>query len=108
MNKIIGIVFIALLIPMAAQGNDRYQEMKKWLRAHEAEERQAEKDEAKAEKERLKKIQNCARAKDYAERYERSRALYRFDEKGERRFLSDEERAQAQQRMDDAVQKWCN
>ena len=108
MKNLIGISLIAFLLPVISHANDRYQQMQKWLDAHEAEQRQAEQDAAKAEKERKKRIQNCAKAKDHSQRYQRAGRLYSFDEKGERRYLSDDERVQAQQRMAGAVDKWCN
>ena len=108
MKKLLWISMLVFLLSHVVQANDRYKQMQRWLQAHEAEQQQAEQDAAKAEKDRLKKIQNCARAKDYSASYERAGRLYTYDEQGKRRFLSDEERAQEQQRMAGAVDKWCN
>ena len=48
----------------------------------------------------------CVRAKDQLENYKRS-ALYRLDEKGERIYYSEEQRTNAINRYQQAIQKNC-
>jgi len=54
------------------------------------------------------KVQNCARAKDRAHRYERAGGLYKFDDKGERTYLNKQKRAEAEERARSEVEKWCD
>lgn len=94
--------------PLAYADNERQQEMQRWLRAHEAEQQQEERDEAKQQQREAQQVQNCARAKDRARRYERAGGLYEFDDKGERAFLNKERRAEAEERARREVEKWCD
>lgn len=108
MKTLIWMTLFVLLLPVTTQANDRYQQMQQWLKANEAEQRQTEADEAKSELQQLEKTRNCAIAKDRVARFERSSRLYTFDEKGERKFLSDEERSQAEKIAAGEIERWCN
>ena len=101
-------IFLLMIQPLAYADNERHQEMQRWLRAHEAEQQQEQRDEARRQENEAKRAQNCGRARDRASRYERAGGLYEFDENGERKYLNKEKRAEAEAWAQSEVEKWCN
>ncbi|MES9818084.1 MAG: DUF4124 domain-containing protein [Candidatus Thiodiazotropha sp.] len=92
--------------PTAGQ-DDRQKEMQRMLDVY-AEER-AERKEAKQKQlaERKKRKQNCVRAKDRYSSHLRATGIYNLGNDGERRYLSDEERARHIRRLKADIARWC-
>ncbi|MES9814319.1 MAG: DUF4124 domain-containing protein [Candidatus Thiodiazotropha sp.] len=92
--------------PTAGQ-DDRQKEMQRMLDVY-AEER-AERKAAKQKQlaERKKRKQNCVRAKDRYSSHLRATGIYNLGNDGERRYLSDEERARHIKRLKADIARWC-
>jgi hypothetical protein len=72
-------------------------------------ERQAAADKAaKEQAENAQKAENCARAQRNLQALESGQRLAMPNEKGEREYLSDQQRAQETARARQAAQEWCN
>ncbi len=74
--------------------------------AKEAREKRKE-EQAKAKAEAALAKQNCATAKSRVHGYTSGGRLYRMDEHGERRYLSDDQRASELKQAQAEVKKWC-
>lgn len=87
--------------------HERRQKMQRMLDVY-AEER-AEKKEAKQRQlaERKKRKQNCTLAKDRYNSHIRARGIYSLGNDGERRYMSDEERARHIKRLRADIARWC-
>lgn len=92
-------------VPSDAERRDKTRRL---LRAYDEERRikqQREQQHAAREAERKKR---CARARDRLRSYTHAGGLYELDDQGNRRFLSDERRQQAEARAAQDVDKWCD
>ncbi|MEW8285209.1 MAG: DUF4124 domain-containing protein [Candidatus Thiodiazotropha endolucinida] len=91
----------------AAGQHDRQMEMRRMLDVY-AEER-AEKKEAKQKQlaERKRRKQNCVRAKDRYNSHLRATGIYNLGNDGERRYLSEQERARHIKRLKADITRWC-
>ncbi|MGH8582050.1 MAG: DUF4124 domain-containing protein [Gammaproteobacteria bacterium] len=91
----------------AAQAADRMQREQRLLKAFEEERRERTEKQAKQRAEAQERTQRCAAAKDGLYRVRHAGYLYERDAGGERRILSDGERASAEQSAQEAVEHWC-
>ncbi len=73
---------------------------------HEAE--QAAENKTRAEKDRLIRADNCAKARTRLLTYNSARRLYRPLENGERKYLSDEELDNERAKAQKLVTDWCD
>ena len=89
----------------AAQRLDKTQRL---LRAYELENAERQRKETEARTARAESEKNCSRARDHLRNITRARALYRFDEEGNRVALSFDERAASEEEARAAVASWCN
>lgn len=86
---------------------DRLEKQKRFLRAREIERAQKRQADEKEKREAALRQRNCARAKHELQRQTTATGLYRLNEKGERVFLSFEERTKAEKQTRAAIKKWC-
>jgi hypothetical protein len=94
--------------PQSSEGqDDRKSRMQRMLDVY-AEER-AEKKEAqqKQQAEEKKRKQYCIRAKDRYNTHLRARGIYDLGDDGERRYLSEEERASHIKQLKSEIARWC-
>ena len=92
-------------IPSDAQRRDKTQRL---LRAFDEERRLKQQREQRQEAEAAERRQRCARARDRLRRYTHAGGLYEIDDQGNRRFLDDSRRRQAEERARRDVEKWCS
>jgi len=71
------------------------------------EEEEAKKKAAASDEEAKTKQENCGRAKGSLAQYEAGGRITRYNAKGEREFLTDEEIAREKTRAQDLVQQYC-
>jgi hypothetical protein len=71
------------------------------------EEQEAKKKAAASNEETKAKQENCGRAKGSLAQYEAGGRITRYNPKGEREFLTDEEIAREKARAQDLVQQYC-
>lgn len=63
--------------------------------------------EQKEAQETTERNRNCAYARDRLRRYQEAGTLYNLDGQGERRVLSETERAASHKMAEDDIAKWC-
>jgi 2-polyprenyl-6-methoxyphenol hydroxylase-like FAD-dependent oxidoreductase len=93
--------------PTSDGPSERQQKMQRMLDVY-AEER-AEREEAKQKQqaELKKRKQYCARAKDRYNSHTRATGIYNLGSDGERRYLSEEERARHIKQLKSDIARWC-
>jgi hypothetical protein len=93
--------------PASDGPSDRQQKMQRMLDVY-AEDR-AERKEAKQKQqaEQKKRKQYCARAKDRYNSHIRARGIYSLGSDGERRYLSEKERAGHLKQLKSDIARWC-
>ncbi len=91
----------------AAQAAERMQREQRLLKAFEEERRERTEKQAEQRAEAQERTQRCAAAKDGLYRVQHAAYLYERDADGERRILSNSERASAEQSAQEAVEHWC-
>lgn len=95
--------------PMPAEDEAaRRDNQQRLLRAFEEEREQKKAQKQKSQEEEAKRERQCAVARDRVRRYETAARVYDLDEQGNRRILSDEERAVTEQRARQEVARWCD
>lgn len=71
-------------------------------------ERDGERESARAEREeKADRQKKCTQARSRLESYLRAQRLYREDANGEREYLDDTQRVEAQQKAEEAVSEYC-
>lgn len=78
------------------------------LRAFDEERVQKREQEQKSREEQAKRERNCVLARDRLRRFQSASSLYDLDAQGNRRTLSDAERAASEQRAQQDVARWCD
>jgi hypothetical protein len=78
------------------------------LRAFDEERTQKKEQQQKSREEQEQRQRNCVLARDRLRRYQNASSLYNLDKKGERRTLSEAERAASEQQARQDVARWCN
>jgi hypothetical protein len=78
------------------------------LRAFEEEREQKKAQKQKSQEEEAKRERQCAVARDRVRRYETVARVYDLDNQGNRRILSDEERAATEAQARQEVARWCD
>ncbi len=95
--------------PPEAEGPDEHLlKTRRLLDAMRQEREQAEQEKAQQKAELEKRQHECLSARDYLRNVTQASNLYRLDEKGNRVFLSDEERSRATDDAHARVAQWCN
>ena len=91
------------------QGPDEHLlKTRRLLDAMRQEREQAAREKAQQKAEAEKRQHECLSARDYLRNVTQASNLYRLDEKGNRVFLSDEERSRATDDAHARVAQWCN
>ena len=85
----------------------RAEQREKMLRIYEEERLQKKQEDLKAQQKEEKRKQQCSQAKSRLERLSYDVPLYRIDEKGERVYLSDEDRNSEKEYWQKQVNKLC-
>ena len=91
----------------APSDDERREKTQRLLRAYDEERRIKQQQEQREEVEAAKRQRLCNQARDRLRNYARARGLYELDEQGNRRFLDDSGRQQAEARARQEVEKWC-
>lgn len=77
------------------------------LRAFDEERAQKKEQQQKSREEQATRERQCALARDRLRRYQSAGSLYDLDKQGNRRILSDSERAASERRAQEDVARWC-
>ena len=92
----------------ANKQQQRMEKTHKLLNAYRIERQQMREQQAKQKKQAEERKRNCMRARDDLRRYTAYGSIYKLGEDGQRRYLSDQERAALLQRSRDAVIRLCD
>lgn len=100
-------------IPEEKSGNfgltseQRKARREKLLQVMQEDRQEKEKQKAEKQKKRDKLNRQCILAKDQLKRYQKGGRIYNLDDKGKRIYMSDKERDEAVQHLQDAIRKHC-
>lgn len=78
------------------------------LRAFDEEREQKKAQQQKSREENARRERQCALARDRLRRFQSAGSLYDLDREGNRRILSDSERAASERRAQEDVARWCS